>query len=230
MKNKTKIFRVAALLFVLALVSTVMISGTFAKYTSEYSGSDTALVAKWSLDVTDGTNDFNLADDGAATLDLFSHLYDVNIISNAGTNKIIAPGVKGEFTLSVTNNSDVAAGVTFEFAKSGDAANVPMEYSLDNFATAGKDLAALAGAIDTAADFATIAADATPSVVTKTVYWRWPYEVKVEGDPSARDETDTGLGIDSADKFIDASTVGERTEYILSITATATQLEPGVTP
>ena len=38
MKNKNRIFRVSALLLVLCFISTVMISGTFAKYTSTYAG------------------------------------------------------------------------------------------------------------------------------------------------------------------------------------------------
>jgi hypothetical protein len=71
MKNKNRIFRVSALLLVLCFISTVMISGTFAKYTSEYSGQDTALIAKWSLDVTDGSHDFEISPDDPAELDLF---------------------------------------------------------------------------------------------------------------------------------------------------------------
>jgi hypothetical protein len=49
-KNKNT-FRVAALLLVACLISSVMLSGTFAKYTSEYAGQDTALVARWSFGV-----------------------------------------------------------------------------------------------------------------------------------------------------------------------------------
>ena len=113
MKNKNRIFRVSALLLVLCFISTVMISGTFAKYTSEYSGQDTALIAKWDLDVTDGSHDFAISPDDPAELDLFSHAYNENIIDTAGENKIIAPGVSGDFILSVTNNSDVAAEVNF---------------------------------------------------------------------------------------------------------------------
>ena len=47
-KNKNT-FRVAALLLVACLISSVMLSGTFAKYTSEYAGKDTALVARWNF-------------------------------------------------------------------------------------------------------------------------------------------------------------------------------------
>jgi hypothetical protein len=51
-KNKNT-FRVAALLLVACLISSVMLSGTFAKYTSEYAGQDTALVARWSFTKSD---------------------------------------------------------------------------------------------------------------------------------------------------------------------------------
>jgi hypothetical protein len=47
-KNKNT-FRIGALLLVACLISSVMLSGTFAKYTSEYAGQDTALVARWSF-------------------------------------------------------------------------------------------------------------------------------------------------------------------------------------
>ena len=135
MKNKNQIFRIVSLLLVLCFISTVMISGTFAKYTSVYSGHDTALIAKWSLDVKGGSVDFDLGDDATAELDLFSHEYDkyINQKVKVGDDDIyiIAPGVDGEFVLSVTNNSDVAAEVEFGFTASG--ADVPMQFSLVAF-------------------------------------------------------------------------------------------------
>jgi hypothetical protein len=93
-KNKNT-FRVAALLLVACLISSVMLSGTFAKYTSEYAGQDTALVAKWDLTMKDqDDNEFSI-DTPEQQLDLFSHAYDTNILADAGEQKIIAPGVSG---------------------------------------------------------------------------------------------------------------------------------------
>jgi hypothetical protein len=79
-KNKNT-FRVAALLLVACLISSVMLSGTFAKYTSEYAGQDTALVARWSFTAQGSSNNIgDLGDMGSATeLALFDHYYDTHI-------------------------------------------------------------------------------------------------------------------------------------------------------
>jgi hypothetical protein len=229
MRNKNRVFRIAALLLVLSLISAVMISGTFAKYTSEYSGQDTALVARWSLDVKGGGEKFADGTENPATLDLFSHLYNVNIVEDAGTDKIIAPGVDGEFVLSVTNNSDVAAGVEFGFEATG--AEVPMEYSLDSdfstlYTTLNGETSSLAAAINTPSEgtsvFAALPAAplmGDPTTKTLTVYWRWPFERDTGDDLITNDKADTALGEDSAEG---SSRIG----YTLKITATATQLPP----
>ncbi len=219
MKNKNRIFRVSALLLVLCFISTVMISGTFAKYTSEYSGQDTALIAKWDLDVTDGSHDFAISPDdpAEAELDLFSHAYNENIIATDGTQNIIAPGVSGDFILSVTNNSDVAAKVEFAFSKTG--ADVPIQYCLGNFGeedTIYNSLTALQNALNLLNKFKKVAE--TNGTATQTVYWRWPYEVGDGAGLVASDEEDTELG--------QASAGASRTNYVLTITTTATQIAP----
>lgn len=236
MNKKNRVFRVASLLLVLCFVSTVMISGTFAKYTSEFSGQDTALIAKWDVTVSGGQgNDLEALTDGspAATLDLFSHAYDVNIVEGAGADKIIAPGVSGEFTLSVTNKSDVAAGVEFEFDVSGDAVDVPIEYSLssnfDETYTISYVDSELVDNLGPKVAFSQVDPGETPETPIK-VYWRWAFEKEVNEDPSERDISDTALGVASADKFNDEETEEERTEYILTVTATATQIAPETIP
>ncbi len=221
MKNKNRIFRVSALLLVLCFISTVMISGTFAKYTSEYSGQDTALIAKWDLDVTDGSHDFAISPDDPAELDLFSHAYNENIIDTAGENKIIAPGVSGDFILSVTNNSDVAAEVEFSFVVSGSAEDVPIEYSLtSDFATKYESVDALAAALNALQQFTNLEVAEEPEPDTQTVYWRWSYNPTFTGQDDAKD---TLLGTTSASE-------ASRTDYVLTVTATATQLTPGTEP
>lgn len=225
MKNKNRIFRVAALLLVLCFISTVMISGTFAKYTSEYSGEDTALIAKWDLDVTDGSGDFAISPDAAAPLDLFSHLFDKNIVTDAGTQNIIAPGVSGDFVLSVKNNSDVAAKVEFAFEVSGTAEGVPIEYSLKDFddvtfvkaTDAYETVGDLAAALNGLDKFKNLEVAEAPAADTQTVYWRWSFEPTFTGQDDAKD---TVLGTTSASG-------ASRTDYILTVTATATQLTPG---
>jgi hypothetical protein len=240
-KNKNT-FRVAALLLVACLISSVMLSGTFAKYTSEYSGQDTALVAKWDLTMKDqDDNEFSI-DTPEQQLDLFSHAYDTNILADAGEQKIIAPGVSGNFVLSLTNNSDVAADITFDITKTG--ANVPMEFSIgkdfhDEGATILQGHAALQDALNTlntapeSDGLIRLAAVEGEAIDTETitVYWQWAYERKDTVDPTVltqNDEDDTSLGTESATG--DGNGAGGRNEYILNITITATQAPLTVTP
>lgn len=52
-----KKFRIVAMLLVLVLATSCFAAGTFAKYTSTAYDSDSAVVAKWSVDVKDDGND-----------------------------------------------------------------------------------------------------------------------------------------------------------------------------
>lgn len=49
--EKNRMMRLASALLILTLLTTCMISGTFAKYTTQATGEDTARVAKWGVTV-----------------------------------------------------------------------------------------------------------------------------------------------------------------------------------
>jgi len=131
-----------------------MLSGTFAKYTSEYSGQDTALVAAWNIVAFAG----QIPDDDDTPLDimdsnetkvlaLFDHEYDIHMNQKDGESFIIAPGVDGEFVLALGNYSDVAADIIIDIEPLDDNVTVslgaeeegegakeyqlPIEYSVD---------------------------------------------------------------------------------------------------
>ena len=213
-----KTFRIAGLLLILCLISAAILSGTFAKYTSTFAGEDTALVAKWDLEMKAGGKEFSVSPDSVADLDLFEHAYNKNIVAGTGYDKIIAPGVDGKFVLSMTNNSDVAADIVFDITKTDDSANVPMEYSVD-------DGASWVGLDDLATHLNCTLAEADESATEKTVnvLWRWAYDdtAQTGSTPAitSNDATDTILGKASA-----AST--GRTSYKLNIAITATQVKP----
>ena len=218
-----KTFRLGGLLLVACLISSVMLSGTFAKYTSEVAGQDTALVAKWSLTMTDGATAFTSP--ATAELNLFSHAYNTDIIATDGTAYLIAPGVQGQFSLDLTNSSDVAANITFDITKTG--ANVPMEYSIDKaFGAPGAVILNGDGALKTALNTAAIKLDVAGAATDHKdmiVYWRWAFD-GTTATAGATDVTDTTLGTDSA-----AGTglgAGNRTTYNLKINITATQVTP----
>jgi hypothetical protein len=232
MKNRVKVFKIAMLLLVLALVSTVMISGTLAKYTSEYSGQDTARVARWSFGAESGqkTDDLKeLSGSGTQDLALFDHKYDQHINQKDGDDYIIAPGVDGEFILQMSYLADVDADVEITIEKADGSAEVPVKYSVDGIEWVGlEDLAEeIADSIVEEKDFAN---DLSPEVagkfriskvdtddveaheIAQTVKWKWDYSVD-----TAADTTDTALGEASAD-------AENRIRYDIKITLKATQV------
>lgn len=116
--KKNRMMRLASVLLVLTLLSTSVISGTFAKYVTSDTVSDTARVAKFGVVVS-------------ATGDLFSTTYvDVGhgnvpgagtnlTVVSSDTNKLVAPGTKSSdagLTFAVTGQPEVKVEVKVEVA------------------------------------------------------------------------------------------------------------------
>ena len=110
--KKNVMMRVASLLMVCVLATTCGISGTFAKYVTKDSGSDSARVAKWGV-VVDAKN-----------FDMFTEVYETEpadpvIYSGAYSvdsytdDDVMAPGTSGEFAqIKITGQPEVATKVT----------------------------------------------------------------------------------------------------------------------
>lgn len=177
--KKNKAMRVAGAALVAALLTTCVIGGTFAKYTSSTTGNSTATVAKWSFKV----NDTQIANTGIAPsincLDLFKTIKDSDGTSEETdvTAKKIAPGTSGSIDVSVENDSEVTAKYTIAITET-NASNVPILYSTDN-STWVDDPADL-----TALQDVQVAIGGTDS---QTVYWKWVYE-------NGADDADTTIG------------------------------------
>ena len=97
-KNKT--MRVAAVMVVLAMLSTCLVSGTFAKYVTSGSSSDTARVAEWGVTVTPATNsafqkNYKVDDQSATTIGTEGQLTTVEL------------GGTSEVAVRVTNSANV---------------------------------------------------------------------------------------------------------------------------
>lgn len=242
-KTKKRLYTLIPVLALLFLISTAMLSGTFAKYTSEYSGQDTALVARWSFTGKIDGGEFN------EDLPIWDHDYAENIYANDG-DPLIAPGVAGELLISFNYDADVDAGLTLGLEKSGDASDtVPIQYSVDNFATIYYDLTELENAILDAAVAKSdgkitgsggayiieeTATSGEPTNVGVTVNWRWPYEVakhdkiKMKAAGFLDGATDEAVWTDADDTAIGlASAEGaSRDAYTLELTISATQKIP----
>ena len=59
MKNN-KLVRLVVIALLITMVGLILISNTYAKYTSTIAGSDTAIVAKWSVSAGDAFKTFDL--------------------------------------------------------------------------------------------------------------------------------------------------------------------------
>ena len=178
-------------LVALAAIGSYFIAGTYAKYTSEISGSDTATVAKWKWTINNSVIDS--ADDIANgyTFNLFDTIKDSDL-ETAETDVVtgkIAPGTSGSFDIDITNNSEVNAKYAISFTET-NTSNVPIEYSTD-----GTTWVSSVGSLNVAqTDIAMNASSAT-----KKVYWRWAYTgaESTNYTSSQTDATDTALGFNA---------------------------------
>jgi hypothetical protein len=124
--KKNKMMRVAAVMLVCVLLSTSIISGTFAKYVTEGSAGDKAHVARFGVVVSS---------DGY----LFNDTYDLNpaidydgtgltlAVSSAtsidGSSHLVAPGTSNAddpLTFSITGQPEVAVKITFSVTNTKD--------------------------------------------------------------------------------------------------------------
>ena len=111
-KKKNVLMRSAGLLLVLVLVTSCFVGSTFAKYTVGGTGSDTARVAKFGVNVTaNGTmfaREYATDDRSAGTI-------TKSVIS---TDKVVAPGTKGNMaSMTLTGTPEVAVRVSYAVNK-----------------------------------------------------------------------------------------------------------------
>lgn len=197
--------RIVGLLLVFVLVTSCFVGGTFAKYASKATGSDTATVARWAITVGgDGNNNVEIAQTTQQTIsfklfDTVEDTFNPNGTDDAnvhGTSNLIAPGTWGSFKLSVTNNAEVNAQYTIELKETNGAADlhIPLQYSVDNknWKDSVEELV-MSALTDVQLEMGNSS--------EKTVYWRWAFNDKETAvtDGSAHagqtNETDTKLGI-----------------------------------
>ncbi len=166
--------RLAVLSVVLTFVTSYMVSGTFAKYTTSITGTDSARVATFTVKA----NGFSAAN--VAVFDLFNTIKDSNGTSGETdvASGLVAPGTSGSVELLLENDAEVTVSYAVDFTAT--LAGVPIEFSVDN-ATWKTNI----NDIDVSAtNIAVGGAD-----VTVTVYWRWAFFVDAAGDTA-----DTALG------------------------------------
>ena len=218
--KKNKMLRIASVMLVLALITTCVISGTFAKYvTSKTGGSDSARVAKWGIGIT--------IDGGS----VFENSYNEGLVVGTDSALVVAPDTENEVAnvVTITGTPEVAYTLKFEFtgitdikvAKDlvmdpdptgeSDTYTVPEDYYPVTFTLSGKIGGVEISKSGPISDFATaysvdIPANADRSGDTDiTLTWSWSGE-------TGHDAEDTYLGNN-----------GERNTIAYTLKVTATQ-------
>ena len=115
--KKNRMMRLASILLVCVLLTTSVISGTFAKYTSTATGTDKARVAYWGFGL----------DSSIAITDLFDDSYK-NVYSTDGDD-VIAPGTSNfkTFKFAYTDNEKEGAKapeVAYKFTVSTEGSSI----------------------------------------------------------------------------------------------------------
>lgn len=199
MKNNIKKISV---LFLVALVAigSYFVAGTYAKYSSEFSGSGDADVAKWSWTIN-GKDFTTLASVSEEfTIDPFAAVKDSDGTSTESdvASNLIAPGTTGSVSLDITNNSEVNAEYKVEFSAT-NSNNVPLQYSLDGTTwtnnisslNIGTDPANNNGPVAIAMNGGTTIQNGQSTI---KFYWKWAYENGTGSTLTTNDQADTALG------------------------------------
>lgn len=201
-REENKVAKFAIIVLALTMIALILVSGTYAKYTSEFEATSNARVAKWSFKVNN--KDIATSEAQELTINLFETIKDTTDAEEVGSNEtdvkagtatqaIIAPGTAGEFTISVQNLSEVTAKAEIAFDVT---TTLPLEFKVGN----GEWIAASSFTGDAAkVTLATLAMEQTTATDT-VVQWRWKYNSGAisEGKSTENktgDATDTALGV-----------------------------------
>lgn len=211
--KKNIMLRLSAVLLVAVLLTTCVISGTWAKYVSTGTATDEARVAKWGVKVTAETyaDDQLEADLSTAENEI---LIDVN-------SELLAPGSGIKFaSINVTGTPEVAVKVTYSATLTFDGWTVesndymPLVFVVNGVEHKDSTMAGLKDKVESAIasytkeyEEGTDLASKAAQELTVSCYWAY------EGDNTK----DTALG--------DAAAAGNAPTVSLSITATVTQID-----
>lgn len=195
--KKNYMMRLAAVLLVLVLLSTCVISGTFAKYVTTGTADDSARIAKWGFNNTK-----------VIKFDMFDGEYD-NVKSANGEN-VVAPGTTKTAIIKLTYENQAAPEVAYNFAVelnvAGTQALLDVLVWKYTYGTKTEDKLTYTQLVDKinalSADYA---AGKLPEE-SISITWEWPFELS-----DSQDAIDTVLG--NADS----------TELVVTFKFTATQ-------
>ena len=228
--KKNRMMRLASILLVCVLLTTSVISGTFAKYTTTTTGSDKARVAYWGWDQA-----------AATTIDLFDGEY-TNVKSSGevdGFSNVIAPGTEktSTFAFGYTNYKtdkieapEVAYTFKVDPTITGDydsldananffwTLKAPSATEATKYSTVADLLAAIKALSGDASGTKEYEAGKLPTAFTSadevyTIGWEWVFQNDADSSGTYADE-------DAADTAMGNSQTLENVTFTITITAT----------
>lgn len=118
--KKNTMMRLASILLVCVLLTTSVISGTYAKYITTGSSSDSARVAKWGVTVNaaaEGAFGTKYETDDTNTTFKFTGAHSVEAATDDNNNQddVVAPGTSGDINFSIAGTTEVATNVDVSF-------------------------------------------------------------------------------------------------------------------
>ena len=162
--KKNMMMRIASVLLVAVLLSTCAISGTFAKYVSKATASDTARVAYWGF-----------GNDTSTTFALFDH-GDSDVKAD-----VIAPGTSGSATLKLeyaANGSIAAPEVAYTYSVAVEVTGDTTVFDENqNFVWTfnGNEYQTIDQFKTAVTKTENVAAGALPTVQSYTIGWEWKF-------------------------------------------------------
>ena len=175
----------------LTVVSSCIVGGTLAKYTTTATGQGSAIVAKWAPKFSDesGTEYSN---------ETKVELTDTTVSkANKVTSKRVAPGTQGSFEVQVSKEDTEVAfkySVKISNLSTGWPENLKF-YSDDTYSTPITPVQENGEDVYPVIPEATMLLDASTTTVSKTVYWKWPFETGVgESAVAESDKKESELG------------------------------------
>ena len=248
--KKNKMMRVASVLLVAVLLTTSVISGTFAKYVTSTSTVASATVAKFGVTASATGTLFN---ETYATDDTTVSASDSDSISVSSTAKVVAPGTKNTtgLTFAFTGTPEVDVKITFAIQagskdvflkgtglpdKTTSGAGTfditgeyhPIKFTLKNGATtvATGTLSEIETALESKEFYVDAGTSLAADAYKYTLTWEWPFSDSTNTAVGTNvDKADTLLGdlAVSAVDGVDASNYS--TEVSLTVVATVTQVD-----
>ena len=227
--KKNRMMRLASILLVCVLLTTSVISGTFAKYTTSVESKDAARVANWGFQASNSMDLTNLF------LSTYSN------VNSKDSDNLIAPGTAGsaKFQFKYDETSGDAPEVSYKFTVAVSAScdphikeNKNIQWKLDTGAWGTwdnliKDIQALSGDASGSKSYTpgTLPAAFGTDDKEHTIEWQWIFNetesgtlvYDLDGDSTAdatQDEYDTYMG-----------NMADLEDVSIKITISATQVD-----